>query len=85
MIPSISETAYLAYKNVRMQSFRRDSVYSFTPVVSASNNGGATDVWLKTPQISVTNLNALHYGMSFLFVKPSGTATTFTLRGVLTC
>lgn len=26
-----------------------------------------------------------HYGLSFLFIKPATTATTYNLRAILTC
>jgi hypothetical protein len=57
-------------------------VRSFNPYCPVSTNPGT---FVRSPKITTTNLDIPHYGLSMLFVKPIATATTYTLRGIITC
>ena len=72
--PPASESAYLAYKNVKYQAYRSDFQRKWTPIANA--DADESGPWLKRPKLPVSDTTRNHYGMSFLFVKPSSTATT---------
>lgn len=80
--PLPAQTAYIAYKNVKIHSYRRDFRSSFVPYV---NTGTANSPFIRAPRLSTTVVDEVHYGQSFLFTKLSPTATTYNLRGILEC
>jgi len=81
-VPVAAETAYLAFKNVKYHSFRSDFNRRFTPIANATAD--ETGPWLKSPKLPVSDTTRNHFGMSFLFVKPSNATSTMTLRAVIT-
>lgn len=81
-VPVPAESAYLAYKNVKYSSYRKDMSRTFVPFV---NSSAAEDrIFVRAPRLPSNSLTDIHYGLSFLFVKPSSTLTTYTLRAVIT-
>jgi len=81
-VPLASESAYLAYKNVRYSSYRKDVMRTFVPYVNTS--GTEDRIFVKAPRLPSNSLTDIHYGMSFLFVKPGPTASSYALRAVIT-
>jgi len=67
-----------------MYSFRKDQKRSFIPRCPVSNADQTTAIWSVAPRTSTTNINLLNYGISYLFLKPGATASTYSLRGVIT-
>lgn len=83
-MPLPTTSSYLAYKNVNFRTFRNDISKSFVPVCPNVNNGAANATWSKAPRVSTTNLDLVHYGHSFLFVKPLNFTVVQTLTFVIT-
>jgi hypothetical protein len=81
-VPAPAESAYLAYKNVKYFSYRKDFSRTFTPYVNSSELDDR--IFVKSPRLPTNSTNDVHYGMSFLFIKPSATALAYTLRAVIT-
>lgn len=55
---------------------------TFVPFVNSTANDD--NVFLRAPRLPSSNTTAVHYGMSFLFIKTAPTVTTYLLRGVIT-
>lgn len=52
---------------------------------STANGAGVGDgIFLRAPKLSTTNINEPMFGLSYLFTKISATATTYSLRAVIT-
>jgi hypothetical protein len=81
-VPVAAESAYLAYKNVKFFSYRQDFRRNFIPFVNTSSDDKR--VFLRAPRLPTDSITDIHYGMSFLFLKPSATVTSYTLRAVIT-
>lgn len=81
-MPSVS--SYLAYKNVRYHTHKRDLSASFVPVAPCVIGFENKCQWVKAPRMSTTNLDQPMYGHSFLFVKPLNFSTTMSLIAVMT-
>lgn len=82
-IPTPAESAYLQYSNVKQFSFNRDFSRRFKPFVSTTTDNEG--FFKKSPRLPTSNVSAVHYGWSFLFVKPSIATTTYNLRATITC
>lgn len=78
--PTPSVSSYLAYKNVKYMSYRKDFTRSFVPYV---NTATVDSPLLRAPKLPTSDLTQIHYGLSFLFSKSSATATTYILQAVL--
>jgi hypothetical protein len=78
--PVASVSAYLAYKNVKYMSYRKDLTRTFVPYV---NTGAADSPFIRAPRLPTTDLTQVHYGLSFLFNKVSVAATTYTLQAII--
>lgn len=59
IIPTPAETAYIAYKNVKIHSYRRDFKCSFVPYV---NTGAADSPFIRAPRLPTSDLTTVHYG-----------------------
>lgn len=79
--PTASESSYLAYKNCKYFSYRKDFTRTFVPFVNTGNL--ADSPLVRAPKLSTANVTEPHYGLSFLFAKSSATATTYLLKAVI--
>jgi hypothetical protein len=57
---------------------------SFVPRCPVGNQNLGTGIWSVAPKTSTTNIDLPHYGLSYLFVKPGPTVTSYTFRAVIT-
>lgn len=81
-IPAAAESAYLAFESVQTREF--DKMFSSSVVPWAQTDSTSVrSTFVRSPMLSTSVLDAPHYAESFLFIKPSATATSISIRGIL--